>query len=160
MASRKPNMSTHCFFLYQAGIRPLSTTPGLSLISSISLLINKLLTSNYTWGKIKERGQGLSIGKSRVLVSELIKEGVMEGFKGSRPESGAVLKQPRHEINSLLGCPGSEHFLPGQSLDLREPIFLVFRVHCKDLLPRGCPQNLDNLHQLVHATFSRENWLS
>lgn len=40
--------------------------------------------------------------------------------------------------------------------DLRESEFRVVGIHFSNLLPRGCPQNLDNLHQLIHTRITRK----
>ena len=44
--------------------------------------------------------------------------------------------------------------------DLWELVLHIIRVHGFDLLPRRCPQNLDDLHQLVDAALTREQGLT
>ncbi len=45
-------------------------------------------------------------------------------------------------------------------LNLRKLVFHVVGIHRLDLLPRRRPQNLDNFHQLVDATLTREQGLA
>jgi len=45
-------------------------------------------------------------------------------------------------------------------LNLRKLVFHVVGIHRLDLLPCGRSQNLDNFHQLVDATLSREQGLA
>jgi hypothetical protein len=48
------------------------------------------------------------------------------------------------------------YFVPWMSLDLRELELCVIGIHTLDFFPRWSTQNLDNLHKLIHGTFSRE----
>lgn len=45
-------------------------------------------------------------------------------------------------------------------LNLRKLVLHIVGVHRLDLLPRRCAQNLDDLHQLVDPTLSREQRLT
>ena len=45
-------------------------------------------------------------------------------------------------------------------LDLGEFVLHVVGIHRLDLLPRRCAEDFDDLHQLVYATFAREERLS
>jgi hypothetical protein len=45
-------------------------------------------------------------------------------------------------------------------LDLWKLVFHIIRIHRLDLLPRRRPKDLDDLHQLIYAAFSRKQRLS
>ena len=50
--------------------------------------------------------------------------------------------------------------MPWVCLDLWELELSVVGVHLSDLLLGGGAEDLDDLHQLVHTTVSREDWLT
>ena len=52
------------------------------------------------------------------------------------------------------------YFREGVRFDLWELVLHIIRIHGLDLLPRRCPQNLDDLHQLVDAALTREQGLT
>lgn len=52
------------------------------------------------------------------------------------------------------------HFRERVGFDLWEFMLHIIRVHGLDLLPRRCPQNLDDLYQLVDAALTGEQWLA
>ena len=52
------------------------------------------------------------------------------------------------------------YFRERMGFDLWEFVLHIIRVHGLDLLPRRCPQNLDDLHQLVDTTLTREQGLA
>ena len=54
----------------------------------------------------------------------------------------------------------SEHLLPRERSNLREPIFFVLRVHCLNLFPRRCAKDLDDFDKLIDSALSWENWLA
>ena len=54
----------------------------------------------------------------------------------------------------------ANNLLPGVRLDMGELEFLVARIHLPDLLSRRGAEDLDYLHQLVHATVPREDGLT
>jgi hypothetical protein len=44
--------------------------------------------------------------------------------------------------------------------DLRELVLHVIGVHRADLVPGGCSEHFDDLHELVNTRLAREQWLS
>lgn len=54
----------------------------------------------------------------------------------------------------------SEHLLPRERSNLREPIFFVLRVHCLNLFPRRRTKDLDDFDKLIDSALSWENWLA
>jgi len=55
---------------------------------------------------------------------------------------------------------GKAYFREGVGFDLWELVLHIIRIHGLDLFPRRCPQNLDDLHQLVDAALTREQGLT
>ena len=61
-----------------------------------------------------------------------------------------MLPRAAHQVDGVRGHALAEDLAPGVRRDLGELELGVVGVHAVDLLPGGGPQNLDNLHQLVH----------
>eukprot|EP00955_Chlamydomonas_euryale_P098280 365130-Chlamydomonas_euryale.AAC.31 len=74
--------------------------------------------------------------------------------------SHMLLRRPTHQLYGVWGTPFAEDLGPRMRLDLRELELGVVRVHCVDLLACWCAQHFNDLHQLVDAALSWEEWLS
>jgi len=129
--------------------------------------------------KVKQGREVLSVRHPRALPSELVEELVAHRLNRTQTRLGRVLEQLRDKIDGFcrsarpedLGHrhqhsgkdaagPAKTHFREGVRFDLGELMLHIIRIHGLDLLPRRCSQNLDNLHQLVDATLTREQWLT
>ena len=83
-------------------------------------------------------------------------EGERRGERGGerREERGRRREVGREEV------PRFEDLGPGVGLNLRELVVCVVLVHRHDLLLGGGAEDLDDLHQLVHAAVSGEEGLA
>mmetsp|Transcript_99650 Transcript_99650/g.237564 ORF Transcript_99650/g.237564 Transcript_99650/m.237564 type:complete len:219 (-) Transcript_99650:405-1061(-) len=81
-------------------------------------------------------------------------------LKAGGPQLGVVDQQLRDVIHRLLRSAGPEDLVPWVRLDLRELELGVVRVHGHQLLPRRGSQDLDDLHQLIHAALAREHGMA
>lgn len=118
------------------------------------------LACNFFWSETEQVWQGISIWKFCVWVSQLVEVWVEKGSKWSWSSLWIILQEGSNKVNSLFWSSVSEHFLPWEWSDLWETVLFVVRVHCLDLFLRRSSQNLNDFNQLIHSTFTRENWLS
>ena len=109
--------------------------------------------------KVEECGQLAPVGQACGGVAELVEEAVRARLDGREARGRRVLEQTRDEVDGVRVRLGAEHLLPRVRLDLRELELRVVRVHLADLLARRRAQDLDDLHQLVHAALAREQRL-
>ncbi len=119
-----------------------------------------VVLNRLTLGKTEEVWHGLAIWKACILISEFVKVGVQKGLKGSWSLRWVISQQSCHEVDCLARGPMTEHLLPRQRFDLREPVFRVFRIHCQNFVSAWCTKDFDNLDELIDATFSGEDGLA
>lgn len=72
----------------------------------------------------------------------------------------ATTEGNKDHISLLAHGEGNNHLIPGMSLDLGELELRVVGVHLSDLFLGGCPQDLDDLDQLIHSTVPWEDGLT
>ena len=90
------------------------------------------------------------VGELGARITQLVKERVNHGVDGRKAFCGCILEQAGNEIDGIC-IRLSEDLVEGMRLDLRKLVLHVVRVHSSNLLSSRCPQNLDDLHQLVDA---------
>mmetsp|Transcript_83043 Transcript_83043/g.199297 ORF Transcript_83043/g.199297 Transcript_83043/m.199297 type:complete len:296 (+) Transcript_83043:89-976(+) len=112
-------------------------------------------------GKVEEvLRQGLGAADARVLISEVVKEGMSAALQARWSQLRVVDQQLGDVVHRIGRGPRAEDLVPGMRLDLRELELCVVRIHRHELFAGGRAQHLDDLHQLVHPTFSREDRVS
>ena len=149
----------YCYSFHQAGTS-YAHASGSSLISSIDSNDQGIPSEELTFSEVEERWKGTSIGEARVWVSQFIEVGVKQSHQWFRPLRWIVTEESGHEGDGVSWGPVPEDLFPGQRLDLWESIFGVIFVHCQNLVTGWCPQDFDDLDELVNTTLSWENWLS
>lgn len=117
-----------------------------------------------------------TVGVARVWepclrIPQLVEEGLDHGVDGRQALRWRVLQKLRDEVDSAgVGFPEhlskispcSEVFSNGKlaylvervRLNLGEFVLHIVGVHGADLVARGCPQDLDDLDELVDARFA------
>lgn len=110
--------------------------------------------------EIEQVRQGLAVGETSVWISELVEVRVKKTSERCWSLLWIILQQLGYKVDCLSWSSVSEHLLPWQRPDLRESVFFVVWVHSLNLLFGRSSQDLNNLNQLIHTTFSGEYRLS
>ena len=98
------------------------------------------------------------IWQASVWVSELVEEWMNHGVYRGQTLSRSILKKAGNQLNGIIVCLAKD-FVEWVGLDLRKCVLHVVRIHCSNLITGWGSKNLDNLHQLIDARFSWEQWL-
>lgn len=96
--------------------------------------------------EVEEERQFSSTGQAGVGLAQLVEEGMRTCLQRRQSGHGCVFQQSRAEGNGLWWGTRLKDLCPRVCFDLWEFKLCVVRVHLTDLLPRWCPQNLDDLY--------------